>query len=35
MGKWNKRYKSCICPNNKGRFFITWIPDKNLQNRFL
>jgi len=23
-----------FAPNNKGRFFITWIPDSNLQNRF-
>jgi len=24
-----------FAPNNKGRFFITWIPGKNLQNRFI
>ena len=23
-----------FAPNNKGRFFITWVPDSNLQNRF-
>jgi len=24
-----------FAPNNNGRFFITWIPDKNLQNRYI
>jgi hypothetical protein len=24
-----------FAPNNQGRFFITWIPDKNLQNRYI
>jgi len=24
-----------FAPNNKGRFFITWIPDDNLQNRYI
>jgi len=24
-----------FAPNNKGRFFITWIPNRNLQNRYI
>ena len=30
-----KDSKVAFYPNNTGRFFITWIPGKNLQNRFI
>ena len=36
MGKWYKRYKSYICSKSiNGRFNIAWVPDANIQNRYI